>query len=108
MKTLKIIVSKDGLELGPLEPLSPQELVVKIVKNAILIAAGQAPGRGLGEEDRRKYYKICDVFDTGIKTSAETVQLEDDWFKLIETSFKAKFVPDNLFRRVEDLIAEVK
>lgn len=85
--------------------LSSQQIVFNIVKNFIFAAHE----KGLGEEQRRIYYKLCDDFEIAIKENKDMVMLEDDRAKLIKISMsKAVFTPNDLTRDVERLIDEIK
>jgi hypothetical protein len=107
MKILKLSISVEGLELKN-ETKNPIELATKVIKNVILIWGNQKQ-RGLNEEDRRKFYKISDLFDKAAKENMETVEVEDDWMGMIKKSFmEALLTPDELLRRVEENVFDVR
>jgi hypothetical protein len=107
MKTLKLAISKEGLNLDEEKDKTPIELSTNIIKNVVLLWGNQQ--RGLSEEDRRLYYKISDAFDKAVKDNLEEIELEDQWIGFIRKCFKeAKLIPDNLLRRVEELIEGIK
>lgn len=109
MKTLGMVISLEGLNFPPEEKRIPQEFVCTVIKNCILLAAQQTQQRGLAEENRRKYYKICDLLDKAVVDKAETVELEDDWMGLIRKSFhEININPDGVWRKVEEKVLEVK
>lgn len=110
MKTLRLNLSTEGLDLIEEEKKkSPIELATIVIKNMMLISASQSQHRGMDEEERRKFYKISDVFDKAVKEDLESVELEDDWFGQIKKAKReGRFTPSNLWRRVEELIDEVK
>lgn len=106
MKTLKLVIDLEGLNLE--EKKSPQETVVNVIKNIILNWAANEKKRGMNDEERRKYYKICDALEAAVKEGKEAVELEDDWMGMIREARKSGLMPNNLLRRVEALIDEVK
>lgn len=108
MKTLSLKLNIEGLKLNDEDSgKSPAGLMCLLIKNLILGWGSQ--NRGLSEDDRRKFYKISDAFDTAIKENAETIDLEDDWMGLIRKAKRdAQLIPNDLLRRVEELIDEVK
>lgn len=103
MKTLSLMIDVTGLNLQKEdENKTPQQLSVDVMKN-IVIAYGQQV-KGLGEEDRRKFYKMGDVFDAALKDPAIVeVSLEDDWMGFLKKAFReVKCLPNLLLRRVEE------
>lgn len=109
MKTLKMIVSREGVKLPPEDEVrSDQGLVAEVIKNIILNYGAQHQG-GLTEEDRRLYYKLADIFEKADKEKLESVELEDNYFGLIKKCKReTMLMPNLLIRRVEELIEEVK
>ena len=108
MKTLNLITDLSSLTLTEEDKgKSSQELVTTIVKNVILTWGMEK--RGLNEEDRRKFYKISDAFELALKEKKEFVDLEDDWIGFLRKVFReANLMPNNLLRKVEELINEIK
>lgn len=108
MKTLRVKVDLEGLELGTEDKdKSPVEIASLVLKNIIMGYA--ASKRGLDEGERRKFYKICDALDEAQKTEAEEIQLEDDWMGFLrKCKREATLLPGPLLRRVEDLIDAVE
>lgn len=106
MKKLNLALNIEGLSKGPgEEDKSPIEICVQVIKNIVL----NGNSKGLSEEDRRRFYKLIDVFDKAIKENLQEVELEDDWLGFIKRSKReAKFIPSDLTRRVEQLIDDVK
>lgn len=109
MKKLGLVISLEGLDLNKEEKtFSVCKVVTQTIKNSILNKNvsqshnGQFINPGLDEEDRRKFYKICDIFDKAVKENLEVVELEDDWIGLIRASFRRQSFPTDLFRRVEE------
>lgn len=105
MKTLNLNINLDVLKLSEEDRnKSAVELSIAVIKNVILTYG--ITQRGLTEEERRKYYKICDALETA---KENIVELEDDWFAFIKKCFKdSKLMPDNLLRQVENEIDKVK
>ena len=110
MKMLSIKIEIEGLKLNDEDKSkSPIELTTLVIKNIILSWASSGQRRGLSEEDRRRFYKITDVFEKAVKDGAETVELEDDWMGFIrKCKRESEIMPNDLVRRVEDLIDTVK
>jgi len=85
---------------------TPQELAQEVIQNVILTAG--ASQRGLREEDRRLYYKICDKLDEANKEKSESVDFEDQEFGFIKKCFReTPLNPNKLLRVIEDLIGAV-
>jgi len=111
MKVLSLNLSKEGLALQDSDNVSSQELASRVIKNIILGWGNQAKQGEVrfSEDNRRKFYKISDALDTAVKANAEFVELEDDWFGLLKTAKReVSMSPNDLIRRVEDLIDQVK
>ena len=108
MKTLSLALNVEGLTLvGEDKEKSPVELCTLVMKNMILAFGAQ--NRGLSEDDRRRYYKICGVFEKAVKENLDKVELEDDWFGFIKKCRReGLLMPSDLLKRVEDLVEEVK
>ena len=114
MKKLGLVFKKDGINFGEDEAksLPIQQVTYNIIRNIILSYA-QA-NRGLGEEERRMYYKICDAFEKALKNKdngkmAEEIQLEDQWMGFIRKCKKeVRMNPDMALKRVEELIDAVE
>ena len=89
------------------EAKSPQEITSLVLRNIVLNYASIK--QGLQENDRRKFYKICDVFDVAIKDKLETIELEDDWMGFLRKCRKeGTMMPTKLLRKIEELLDEVK
>lgn len=130
MKRISLQLDVKGLNLNEdLKKLAPQELVLNAIKNVCITAASQQ--KGFTEEDRRLYYKYLDamealapVIDSELKDEAlekakadrkeallkvEFLEMEDNRVGFIRKCFReAKLMPDELLKRVESLILEVK
>ena len=90
-----------------LQEKTSQEITCMVIKNIVLSHA--AATRGLNEEERRLFYKICDVFDKAIEGKAEEVELEDNYFGFIKKCKReTSLMPDKILQAVEKLIDEVK
>ena len=108
MKTLNLKITTEDLILNEADKQkNPVELVTNTIKNVIIAWGAQKQG-GLSEEDRRKYYKISDIFDEVVKKNLESVDIEDDWMGLIRKCFGGFLIPTNLLRQVEKLVQEAK
>lgn len=107
MKTLTLNFDKSNLLLSADDSArSSIELSTLIIKN-VIVASGKSGG--LSEEDRRKYYKISDIFELAVKDGLAEVSLEDDWFGLIKKCFRdTPLSPSNLLRKIEENISNVK
>ena len=109
MKTLNLKISLDGLKLGEEDnKKSPIEMSAIVIKNIMLGWASQQQ-KNMPEEDRRKFYKIADLFDKAVKENLDSVELEDDWMGFIrKCKREIGLMPNELVRRVEEKIDEVK
>ena len=109
MKTINLKISLDGLNFNDEDSKkSSVEMCTIVIKNIMLGWANQQQ-KGMPEEDRRKYYKITDIFDKAVKENLETVELEDDWMGFIrKCKREVGLMPNELLRRVEEKIDEVK
>jgi hypothetical protein len=109
MKTLELVISLEGLNLNEVDSKkTSQELVMAVIKN-LMLGWGSQQQKGFNEEERRKFYKISDAFEKAIKDKAETIELEDDWFGFIrKCKREVGILPNDLIRRIEDLIDGVK
>jgi len=110
VKKLRLSFDKEGLKLPKdEEDKSAIELSTIIIRNMILSWATANQKRGLGYDDRRKYDKICDVFEAAAKDKTEEVELEDDWMGFIRKCMReCELIPNKLLRKVEELIEDVK
>ena len=110
MKTLRLNVNLEGLQLTKDDKdKTPQELSTLVLKNIIFNWSSTGNRRGLTEDDRRRYYKILDLFDKAVAEKLETIELDDDWFGFIrKCKRESELLPSPLLRRVEELIDEVK
>ena len=110
MKKLRLSFDKAALNLPKAEEdKSAIELTSIIIRNIIISWATSGQKRGLVFDDRRKYDKICDVLEKAIKENIEEVELDDDWMGFIRKCFReAELIPNELLRKVEGLIEEVK
>jgi len=102
-----------NIELGNLnvteedKKKSPIEITTTVIKNILLGYAQQ--NRGFNEDERRQYYKICDIFDLAVKENKEEIEIDDAYLALIKKSFKeTKLMPNDLLRKVENLLTEIK
>lgn len=107
MKKLSLKFDLEGLNFnGEDDKKNAVELSTSTIKNLILHFGAQK--QGLVDDERRKFYKICDAFEKALKENATEVELEDDWFGFIKKSFReVKYIPSDLSRRVENLIDQV-
>ncbi len=113
MKTLNLQVDLEGIKFGDdLKDKSSAEVASEVIQNIILSYGMQE--RGLSEEDRRKYYKICDALEKAIKShnGVDTpcnIELEDDWMGFLrKCKRESKLMPNKLIQRVEAIIDAVK
>lgn len=110
MKKLNLNIDLSELKLGEVDKeKSDIELCTHVIKNVVLNWGISNNRRGLCEEDRRRFYKISDVFDKAVKDKTADIELEDDWMGLIRKCFReCELMPDKLLRQVEEKINEVK
>jgi len=108
MKVLNLKIDLQDLKLSEEEKKkNPVEISTSVIKN-VIIGAAQA-SRGMSEEDRRLYYKLCDSFDKAIAENQEAVEIDDSWANFIKKGFKeAKLIPNDLLKKIEDLVAAIK
>jgi hypothetical protein len=108
MKTMGFSIDLEDLQLADVDrDKSPQELVSEILR--IIIMSYGSENKGLGEEERRKYYKIADVLEEATKKGAVLVELEDEYARFIQSCrSKCKLLPNKLTQRVEALIDGIK
>ena len=103
MKTLDLNIELNEAEKKIDSGKTEVELCIQTIKNVILIHGNQQ--KGMPEEDRRLYYKICDVFEKVITDKVVSVELEDTYAGFIKKCFKeVKLTPDSLLRKVEEKI----
>jgi hypothetical protein len=104
MKSLNLNLNLEGLNLSKEDSTkSAQQILSDVIQNVIL-GYGQQK-QGLGEVDRRKFYKIQDALEVAIKEGKESVELEDDWMGFMKTAFReVKLMPNLLLRRVEEKV----
>lgn len=114
MKTLSLLCDLEGIDLEDIDKdKSPQEIAVLVIKNIVITYANRlgATGRptGLKEDERRKYYKLFDRLEKAVKEEAELVELEDDWMGFLrKCKREALFTPNDLSKRIEQLIDDVR
>ena len=98
MKVLNLMIDKNDLKLdAEQENMSAQEIVTNVLKNVILSNAA-ASKKGLTEDDRWIYYKICDKISECLKNSTETIEFEDAQMKMITNAFKqCALMPQNSY-----------
>ena len=117
MKTLKLVFSKEGINfVQPRDEgegeMPIQQVTYNIIRNIIMTYAQEK--RGLQEEERRLYYKICDAFEKLLKNKGngkmpEEIKLEDNWMGFIRKCKKeVRMNPDMALQRVEELIDSVE
>jgi len=108
MKVLKLAIDLAGITLSKEDKSrSPQDITALVIKNIILTYGNLE--HGLGEEERRKFYKLVDILEVGVKAKAETIDLEDDYAAFIlKCRSKAKMLPGELLRLVEKNLDEIK
>lgn len=108
MKILSLVFDKSGLNLLDKDAeLTLQELAYNIISQFVMAYATE--NKGLNEEERRKFYKLCDVLEDGVKNNSDSVNLEDDWASFLQKCrSKAKFMPNKLTQRIEELIDDMK
>lgn len=83
------------------------EISTTIIKN-VIVAVAQA-NKGFNEDERRIYYKICDAFEKALAEKLESIQIDDNWASFIRKNFKeAKLTPNDLLKKVEFLIEDMK
>jgi hypothetical protein len=106
MKTINLEISLDKINLPDAEKdKSPSEVCALTIKNICFQWFQQQKST---EEDRRKFYKICDVFEA-VQKDTLSVDLEDDWMGFIrKVKREVALIPNDLIRRVEEKIDEVK
>ena len=110
MKTLSLDLKIDKLVLDEESgKKNSKQLMADVIKNVCLGWSNSEKVRGMGEEDRRLYYKVCDELEEAVAGDKMEVQLDDDRMGFIKKCFReARFVPNELLRRVEILVGEVK
>jgi len=108
MKTLKLAISLDGLNLSEEDKkMSGIEIATKVIQNVISTYSNQL--KGLTKPERTQYYNIKSLFDTAVKDSLEEVSMEDTDMGFIRKCFReTKLNPNDLLKRVEDNIDGVK
>jgi len=108
MKELKLSLDVGGINIGEEDKKkNPSEIVTTVIKNVCLTWAQSK--RGMAGEDRKLYYKMCDVFDVAVKEKADSVSLDDNVIGFIRKAFReATLVPDVLLRKIEDLVDAIK
>lgn len=107
MRKLNIDISLEGLNLSPEDKKQTAGQIFGKMVEGIILSYGQSK-QGLQEKERRQYYKIMDVIDE-IKPEDKEIQLEDDLFGFLKKcKADTKMQPNNLLRRVEKKIEEVK
>ena len=110
MKTLELKFNLEGIVLSPEDKGKiSQEITVIIIKNLIVNYGIQSQNRGLNEDERRKFYKICDLLDKAVKDKVDSVEFEDDWMGFLRQAKRStNMIPNELVRKVEELIDAVK
>lgn len=107
MKTVNLLISKDGLQFSKEDVDKDITEIVSIVINNIILAYANQK-QGLAEDERRKYYKIADCLEQAIKDKKECVDLEDDWYSFLQKCKKeTNLMPSELLKRVEEVIDSV-
>lgn len=109
MKSLQLDISLEGIQISPEDKeKTPQSMCVEIISSVISAYGGQK--RGFNEIDRRKYYKIMDVFEEALKNpEIKSVNIEEDWMSFIKICFRdVTLMPNKLLKRVEENIASAK
>jgi hypothetical protein len=82
--------------------MTAPELAGNVIKNVMLTYG--AAQRGMREDDRRLYYKICDKLDL----KQEVVEFEDTEFGFIKKCFRESgLMPNSLLRKIEELIEAI-
>ncbi len=107
MKTLSLMIDTSTMVLqGEDAQSSPQKLSYNMIRNICMNWSmdEQAKRRGMSEEDRRLYYKLCDDIEEAVETGAETVELEDDRYGFLKKCCKAPSFPSALQRKVDENI----
>ena len=111
MKSLNLCFELNGLELqGSDKGKSAVELSAEIIKQ---IMAGYintlVEKRVPCEEERRKYYKVCDCLKETLELKLGVLELEDDWMGQLRKSFRdCPFRPNDLVRKVEENVWAVE
>jgi hypothetical protein len=86
---------------------SPRDIAITVIKNVVLTYGLQV--KGLGEDERRVYYKICDVFDKAQQDQVDIVELEDSFAEFIKKVFKeSKLMPTDVLKQIENNIKDMK
>jgi len=120
MKKLKIVFDLEDIKIANNEKgdeIPIQEITYNVIRNIVLNYSQK--NRGLNEEERRKYYKICEVFEKILKALGsekleydksyyDEVKLEDDWFGFIKKCKRETMNPDKVLQKVEELIDSVE
>ena len=105
MKSMELLMEIPADLKGAEKDISSQQAVFNVLRSMLL----SAYEKGLGEEQRRTYYKLCDDFERAIEGNASEVLLDDDRVKFIKSSIsKSVFLPNDLTRKVEQLIDKMK
>jgi|26BtaG_2_1085354.scaffolds.fasta_scaffold05080_9 hypothetical protein len=107
MKTLSLDVKLDDLNLNEEDSKKSKAEAMRAAIEGIILSYANGK-RGLGEDERRKFYKMLDTFDA-LDAGALEVELEDDHVGFLRKCKKeAALMPNKLLRRVEILIDEIK
>lgn len=108
MKNLNLNIDLSDLAVNEEDKQSnPIKISTTVIKNVILSVAQS--NKGFSEEDRRIYYKLCDAFEVAVKDNTGTLSIDDNWAEFIVKNFKeAKLVPNDLLRKVEQLVEGIK
>lgn len=86
---------------------SPIDVSIKVI-NAVLYSYVQQY-KGVGEQERKLYYKLQDIFADASLNKIEFLSLEDDLASFLRKVFReTKLTPNNLLRQVEENIEKTK
>lgn len=107
VRTMKAVVSLEGLQLNPQDQQRPVQELVKIVTK-VMIDSCSREQRGFKGDEREAYYALATSFDEAVKEKKEEFEISEAIVSLLKKSRKnCKLIPNRLLRRVEDIIAEV-
>ena len=108
MKILNLNLDIKDVNLSPEDiNKSNQEVMITVLKNVCVAWSGQK--KGMKEDDRRVYYKLCDDLEKAVNEKKKEVNLEDRRIDFLCKCFKEGiFTPNTLLQRVEELVWQVK
>ena len=104
MKKLNLDVDLSNVKLNKIDQDMPViELVTEMMDQMMVGFANES--KGLTDKQRRKYYRILDVFDAAKASKNPIIELEDGWYDFLNScKTNGKFLPSRLLAKVEGVI----